>query len=134
MCVVLDLLTKEALLMRGMVVLGVAVAMVLMLPGNGYSKDKGNADRPKVFRLSPEALEETRVRIEAGDESLMPALTKLRNQADEALTVKPFSVMEKTRTPPSGDKHDYMPEEDIDSRDRLTNPRRIDRKPTRDGR
>jgi hypothetical protein len=32
----------------------------------------------------------------------------LRADADRALTLKPTSVMDKTITPPSGDKHDYM--------------------------
>src|SRR5262249_14739907 len=29
-------------------------------------------------------------------------------EADHAMTVGPFSVMDKSVTPPSGDKHDYM--------------------------
>ena len=37
-----------------------------------------------------------------------PALKALRREADKLLTVKPESVMEKTKTPPSGDKHDYL--------------------------
>jgi hypothetical protein len=34
--------------------------------------------------------------------------TRLRQEADAALTVGPFSVMDKPLVPPSGDKHDYM--------------------------
>jgi hypothetical protein len=37
-----------------------------------------------------------------------PARTLLLRQAGEALQAGPFSVMHKKRTPPSGDKHDYM--------------------------
>jgi len=37
-----------------------------------------------------------------------PALTKLERDAQEALSVGPFSVTTKAVTPPSGDKHDYM--------------------------
>jgi len=37
-----------------------------------------------------------------------PALGRLRVDADKALKAKPLSVMDKTRTPPSGDKHDYL--------------------------
>ena len=37
-----------------------------------------------------------------------PALEHLRAEADKALKAKPHSVMEKTRMPPSGDKHDYL--------------------------
>ena len=36
------------------------------------------------------------------------ALEQLAADADRALTLKPMSVMDKTITPPSGDKHDYM--------------------------
>ncbi|HEX6650711.1 MAG TPA: hypothetical protein VF075_14270 [Pyrinomonadaceae bacterium] len=37
-----------------------------------------------------------------------PALAKLERDAQKALTSGPFSVVTKTVTPPSGDKHDYM--------------------------
>ena len=36
------------------------------------------------------------------------AYNALIRQADNAITQGPFSVMNKTKTPPSGDKHDYM--------------------------
>ena len=35
-------------------------------------------------------------------------LAAVRSEADEAMSVGPFSVMDKKETPPSGDKHDYM--------------------------
>jgi hypothetical protein len=37
-----------------------------------------------------------------------PALTKLERDAQKALSAGPFSVVSKSVTPPSGDKHDYM--------------------------
>jgi hypothetical protein len=37
-----------------------------------------------------------------------PALPPLLEDAEKALRAGPFSVMQKTRVPPSGDKHDYM--------------------------
>jgi hypothetical protein len=37
-----------------------------------------------------------------------PALKHLRSEADKMLKAQPHSVMEKTRMPPSGDKHDYL--------------------------
>lgn len=37
-----------------------------------------------------------------------PALTALKQRADGALAFEPVSVMDKSMTPPSGDKHDYM--------------------------
>jgi hypothetical protein len=45
----------------------------------------------------------------AGDPmSLGVAMTALGREADEALGAGPFSVMQKTRAAPSGDKHDYL--------------------------
>jgi hypothetical protein len=35
-------------------------------------------------------------------------LAAVRSEADEAMSVGPFSVMDKKEMPPSGDKHDYM--------------------------
>ncbi|MGA7339943.1 MAG: alginate lyase family protein [Terracidiphilus sp.] len=35
-------------------------------------------------------------------------LEAVRSEADKAMNEGPFSVMDKTDTPPSGDKHDYM--------------------------
>ena len=37
-----------------------------------------------------------------------PAITGLLAEADAALARGPYSVMDKTRTPPSGNKHDYI--------------------------
>jgi len=37
-----------------------------------------------------------------------PALIQLRREADKSLRMTPRSVMDKAKTPPSGDKHDYL--------------------------
>lgn len=63
---------------------------------------------PAVFCFDGADLAGARARIEAGDNALAPALQRLRADADEALQMKPVSVMDKTRTPPSGNKHDYL--------------------------
>ncbi len=68
----------------------------------------GSGRLPRVFCLKGAWLAEAKGRIAAGDKSLRPALDKLVGEADEALGAGPFSVMDKTRIPPSGDKHDYM--------------------------
>lgn len=62
----------------------------------------------RVFALSPAALAETKARLRANDPALQSALGRLRRQAAEAVQVAPLSVMDKSRTPPSGDKHDYL--------------------------
>lgn len=63
---------------------------------------------PRVFLLDSAALVSVKTRVAAGDESLAPALKALLKDADRALGQGPFSVMDKTAVPPSGDKHDYM--------------------------
>jgi hypothetical protein len=66
------------------------------------------AEAPRVFVLDGPALEITRTRIRANDANLRPAIEQLRQDADQAIRVGPFSVINKDVTPPSGDKHDYM--------------------------
>jgi len=63
---------------------------------------------PKVYLVAPAELADMRRRVLAGDKSLAPAVAKLRRDADKALRQKPISVMDKTQTPATGDRHDYM--------------------------
>ena len=63
---------------------------------------------PFVFILDGPRLLESRQRLTSGDKSLLPALQKLDRDAKQQLTVGPFSVVNKSQTPPSGDKQDYM--------------------------
>ncbi len=63
---------------------------------------------PKTFFLSAPTLEEAKESLGKGEPGLQPALDRLRRDADKALQIKPASVMDKSRTPPSGDKHDYL--------------------------
>jgi len=53
-------------------------------------------------------LEKAKALAAAGHESAAKALKKLVADADKALAVTPPSVMQKSKVPPSGDKHDYM--------------------------
>jgi hypothetical protein len=59
------------------------------------------------FGARPGALEKAKAAA-PNDESVAKALKKLITDADKALAVVPPSVMQKTKVPPSGDKHDYM--------------------------
>ena len=63
---------------------------------------------PRYFGVSPGGLAQARARLAAGDKSLQPALKALTHEADEALQLTPPSVIQKSKTPPSGDMHDYM--------------------------
>jgi hypothetical protein len=66
------------------------------------------AATPTVFCFDGAKLAAARERLAQGDKALKPAFDRLRADADEALQLKPVSVMDKTRTPPSGNKHDYI--------------------------
>jgi hypothetical protein len=63
---------------------------------------------PVFHGARPGALEKAKAAAAAGDESAKKAMKKLIADADKALAVVPPSVMQKTKLPPSGDKHDYM--------------------------
>jgi len=58
--------------------------------------------------MNLEGLLEVKSDIERNDPLIQASYEKLRMQADKALVAGPFSVMQKSKIPPSGDKHDYM--------------------------
>ena len=60
------------------------------------------------YAARPGAMARSQALIAQGDETAKKALKKLVADADKALEVPPPSVTEKTKVPPSGDKHDYM--------------------------
>jgi hypothetical protein len=62
----------------------------------------------RVFLLDGATLHAARAAIAAHNPSVMPAWEALKAEADRALGLPRFSVVDKTTTPPSGDKHDYM--------------------------
>jgi hypothetical protein len=66
------------------------------------------ADAPHVFSLRGASLAANRAKLAAGDATLAPALAALRADADGLLKLKPASVMDKTKLPASGDRHDYF--------------------------
>jgi hypothetical protein len=68
----------------------------------------GAAQEPALFTLRAEDLAFARHRLQQHDTVLQPALDRLVSQADAALRARPFSVIDKKRVPPSGDKHDYI--------------------------
>lgn len=80
----------------------------IALQGCRTAQAIGQPAKPVVFALNVQALERSKNRIEAKDETIMPAYKLLIKDADKALQFGPVSVMEKKNDPPSGDKHDYM--------------------------
>ena len=63
---------------------------------------------PRVFLLDAKYLATARQKIQSGDTNYVAALAALERDAKTDLDVKPFSVVNKSAVPPSGDKHDYM--------------------------
>jgi alginate lyase len=65
------------------------------------------AKPPRVFLLDAKVLEHERqlAQSQNGNSEIVRAA---RAAADKAMSAGPFSVMHKSATPPSGDKHDYM--------------------------
>jgi hypothetical protein len=64
-------------------------------------------DGRRTFLWRPDGLEAIKARI-ATDAALQPARSAMLARADAALTRGPYTVVDKTQTPASGDKHDYM--------------------------
>jgi hypothetical protein len=63
---------------------------------------------PRVFLLNGASLLAARRRVYDGDLDLAAADQRLLLDAQEAATVGPFSVVDKTTLPPSSDLHDYL--------------------------
>jgi hypothetical protein len=60
----------------------------------------------RIFRWSPEGLEYAKAH--RADPAIAPAYAAALKRADTALAGPTYTVVDKTRTPPSGDKHDYI--------------------------
>jgi hypothetical protein len=61
-----------------------------------------------VVSYDAKKIVEVKQSYNAGKKEFLTAIDKLKRDADKALNAGPFSVMDKTQSPPSGDKHDYM--------------------------
>jgi hypothetical protein len=72
-----------------------------------FAADPTQTALPEVFCADPHALAGAKIKFAANDPSLKPAFDRLFADANRALGMKPPSVMEKNRIPPSGDRHDY---------------------------
>lgn len=87
----------------GVAIIGCASAMP-----RATAVSQNNFPAPRTILIRAERLAESRRQLAAGDRSLSPTYDVLLAKAQEALAATPISVMDKRRTPPSGDKHDYM--------------------------
>lgn len=76
----------------------------VVLPGPAVSQDA----LPSTVELDPAALVSVRTALQSKGKELRDAYRKLVRDADKAIELGPWSVMQKQQFPPSGDKHDYM--------------------------
>lgn len=72
--------------------------------GDGYA---AAFDGGRLFLWRPDWLQQTKLRLDS-DADLAPAKAALMEQAQAALGHPRYSVVDKTRLPASGDRHDYM--------------------------
>jgi len=63
---------------------------------------------PDVLSLDPSMLHRAKELISSGSRDVMPAYAALIKDADKDLLKGPYSVKDKTKTPPDGDKHNYF--------------------------
>lgn len=75
-----------------------------------YQLTAGNGPgaAPRVFIMDADRLVRLKNRIRMKSAAEVALAASLRKQADSLLTMKPLSVMDKSSTPVSGNKHDYM--------------------------
>ncbi|MCX2739940.1 alginate lyase family protein [Pontibacter anaerobius] len=73
-----------------------------------YTFDGLSQVKPNTFKLNGEVLMQNKHRLYAGDKQVVAALQKLADKANRALNKPPYTVVNKTINPPSGNKHDYL--------------------------
>jgi hypothetical protein len=66
------------------------------------------AQPPVTFIIDAGHLEKVKKKAAEKDNATLQLIGSLQKQADALLDIKPMSVMDKTFTPVSGNKHDYM--------------------------
>src|SRR5215470_10508810 len=81
------------------------LTLFLLLAMAALSSD---AKPPRVLLLNGNMLQRERQLALANPDKPSDVARAARSEADKAMSVGPFSVMQKNATPPSGDKHDYM--------------------------
>lgn len=63
---------------------------------------------PQTYLLKGQQLLDAKEKIAKKDPAMQQALAALLKMADKSLQEGPYSVVYKTKVPPSGNKHDYM--------------------------
>jgi len=79
--------------------------IAIFLIVNSVSSSK---NPPRVFILNGKKILESSTSYQAGNKEVEKAVLSILKAGDKALNFAPVSVMDKTQTPVSGDKHDYV--------------------------
>ncbi|WP_162415292.1 alginate lyase family protein [Cyclobacterium roseum] len=80
--------------------------MLLFTPFPGISQSPG---LEQLIILEADVLKGVKQKLASEQDKAFPVeLKQLMDRANEKLTEGPFSVVNKTQVPPSGDKHDYI--------------------------
>ncbi|HEU5236665.1 MAG TPA: alginate lyase family protein [Pyrinomonadaceae bacterium] len=89
--------------------LSLVLGGILILTANqSWAQEEASKKKPQVFLLDARQLRLTQQRVQTRDKLVTTAWTQLEREAQKALADGPFSIVNKSVTPPSGDKHDYM--------------------------
>ena len=107
--------TSATMALRALAVAIIGLSSIQGFSGISASAQESSAQtrcEPEVLNTpifwEAERLANVKSRLTANDAALMPAYKALLARANEALTVAPYSVTDKTRPGPSGDLHDYV--------------------------
>lgn len=94
--------------MRGIVLFSLCCSILWPATtfGQAISTKASAPNRPRVFQLNAADLEQ--IKAARSDRQARAIITATLTAADQAMHEGPFAVTQKSVTPPSGDKHDYM--------------------------
>jgi hypothetical protein len=85
----------------------IVCSITLVFPAERAARAADKATDPRVFLFNAGELAQIRS-ADASDPRRQQVIAVAVKAADRAMTEGPFSVMDKSVTPPSGNKHDYM--------------------------
>ena len=101
----MNFISRSKRMRKGIVFVSILLIVVAFSGSQPVIAQRSHPNLPRVFLYNARQLSALR---HGNPESLAPALAKLKEDANKALSIGPLSVVNKTITPPSGDKHDYM--------------------------
>jgi len=101
----MNLIIKQSIFQRAIWLKWLGVVILLSL---SIQPSHAGQPIPEVVYLHPTLLAYSKNNIENGNEDALKRLNDLVRIANRALKSGPYSVVNKTLLPPSGDKHDYM--------------------------